>query len=130
MIGITSRIALLLALTLPAGCGGGGGGSSAAVPSSTQNAGTSVVTVLSNGLPVAGSAVTLSTGFSGTTATGVISTQTTVASGQTTFTNLPAGGTLCVSELAVVGPGITYPQYACPQPFPAQVTLSSNSNGP
>lgn len=86
--------ALCTVLALSA-CGGGVGGGSSTPPSVTSV----LIITTKGGTPVANQPVVLSTGESGTipneTPTGVIATQTTNASGQTTFTALSPGMTYC-----------------------------------
>jgi len=116
MRGFLALIALTVAVT---GCGGGG---SPNPP--TTNASSSVVTVTSSsGAPLSALMVTLSTGLTGTMPVGTITSQTTNASGQTTFANLPAMGLLCVSAVQMVGTA-TLSTGKCAQPFPATITLS------
>ncbi len=87
-------VALCAVLAL-AGCGGGVGGGSSTPPSVTSV----LIITTKAGTPVANQPVVLSTGESGTipneTPAGVIATQTTDASGQTTFTSLSPGMTYC-----------------------------------
>ncbi len=72
---------------------------------------------------MSGISVTLSTGISGTTPTGVILTETTNSSGQVTFTNLPSSGQLCVSAATGIGASFTFNEY-CAQSFPSSYTLA------
>ncbi len=105
---------------LLAGCGGGSSGSN---PPVQTNAPSSVITVNSaSGAPLPGLVVTLSTGLNNSTPTGVISTQTTNASGQTTFSGLPSTGTLCVSTVRGAAPNVTFAGQ-CFFPFPSSYTL-------
>ncbi len=117
---VPAAIALAMAFC---GCSGGSGPSTA--PNQpTLNASSSLITVDSvGGAPTSGITVTLSTGLSGTTPTGVITSQTTDVKGQTTFSNLPPTGQLCVS--AVTGSGNSLQQTGnCAQPFPPTFTLT------
>lgn len=107
-------IALLCAVTA---CNNNG---SSVLPTS-PNSSTTIITVdgATNGSPLTGILVTLSTGFSNNAPTGVISKQKTNAAGQVTFFNLPLSGKVCVS--AVQNSIIAY---YCTTPFPGTYTLS------
>lgn len=79
----------------------------------------SITFTTASGAPAAGLTATLSTNMSGTTPTGVVSTATTDANGNVTFSNLPTIGLVCVSA---VSSGST--AWFCKQPFPASKTVS------
>ncbi|MHB8146199.1 MAG: hypothetical protein ACYDGM_02910 [Vulcanimicrobiaceae bacterium] len=76
-------------------CGGGVGGGTSTPPSVTSV----LIITTKGGAPMANQSVVLSTGVTGSlpnvTPTGVIATQTTNASGQTTFGGLTAGTYYC-----------------------------------
>ncbi|MFY9779709.1 MAG: hypothetical protein WAJ85_04255 [Candidatus Baltobacteraceae bacterium] len=106
--------AVLCAATLLAGCSSGSGSSTNVNPVLTT-----VYVTQNNALVSTPVAVTLSTSVSGSAATGTIIATQNTSQGVTTFTNLPAGGQLCVS--GTIGAEF---QSSCAQPFPTSVTLN------
>ena len=103
-----------LVLLVASGCGGGS--TSTTIP--RTNAQTSTVTVLSGSIPAAGITVTLSTGISGISPTGVLTSMVTDTSGSVTFPSVPITGQVCAS--ALLG-GLFAGQ--CRSPFPPTLTL-------
>ena len=89
---LSAALCVLLALCA---CGGGVAGGSSTPPSVTSV----LIITTKGGTPLANQSVVLSTGVSGSlpnvTPTGVIVTQTTNASGQTTFSGLTPGAYYC-----------------------------------
>ena len=94
-LGMKKLFAGFAALILFAGCGGGVGGGSSTPPTATA---VTISTTL-NGAVLMNQAVVLSSSVSGTVPNavpmGVIATQSSGSSGQTTFSGLTAGATYC-----------------------------------
>ncbi len=116
-MGTQGLLAALAAAALLTGCGG----SSTSVVSHV-NAGASTVTVTNSGAAVQSLTVTLSTGISGVSPSGTLTSAVTSQAGTVTFPALPAAGQLCVS--ATLGGQFLW---RCPYPFPANVTLAFGS---
>jgi hypothetical protein len=101
--------------------------SSSSVTNTTPSNATSTTIKVTwdNGEPIPKVTVKLSTGYdyNTNTATGVITSDKTDASGSVTFSNLPRSGQLCVST-AEGDNGHTYIAAYCKHPFPATYTLA------